>query len=140
MQFRGIKIIYQYSWNGKPLTSADEDVLHDELGIVLLKYRRIRHLLIVMFDLKSRHYDLLDSYDCGISLRSSSKVKFDVAISGSDIYGKSFYVCGVKYWNRLPTEIQNAPTKLEFKQLLTLDIILKLDDISLISIIVYFDC
>ena len=70
LQFRGIKIIYQYSWNGKPLTSADEDVLHDELGIVLLKYRRIRHLLIIMFDLKSRRYDLLDSFDYGISLRS----------------------------------------------------------------------
>ena len=36
LQFRGIKIIYHYSWTGKPLTYADEDILHDELGIVLL--------------------------------------------------------------------------------------------------------
>ena len=46
---------------------------------------------------RSREQDLLDSYDCGIRLRSSSKVKFDVEISNSEIYGKSFYIRGVKY-------------------------------------------
>ena len=54
LQFRGIKIIYQYCWKGKQITYADEPALHHELNIHMLKHRRIRHLLITMFDLKCR--------------------------------------------------------------------------------------
>ena len=105
LQFRGIKIIFQYKWNGKQIIYSDEEELHNEFELHTLKHRRIRHILITMFDLKSRRVDLLDSYDCGISLRSSSKIKFNVDISNSEIYGKSFYIRGVKYWNQLPSEL-----------------------------------
>ena len=114
LQFRGIKIIFQYKWKGKQITYSDEGELHNELELHTLKHRRIRHILITMFDLKSRRVDLLDSYDCGIGLRSSTKIKFNVNISNSEIYGKSFYIRGVKYWNQLPSELQTTLTKLEF--------------------------
>ena len=71
--------------------------------------------------------DLLHTRSNVITLRSSAKIKFSVDISNTDIYGKGFYMRGVKYWNQLPTEIQNVPTKIEFKQMLTYDIISTLD-------------
>ena len=55
-------------------------------------------------------------------------MKFDIEISNSEIYRKSFYVRGVKYWNQLPTELQIIETKFEFKQMLTYDIISELED------------
>ena len=67
LQFRGIKTIYQYNYKGKQITYADEDELHRVLNLHMLKHRRIRHILVTTFDLKTRRDDLLNSYDCDIS-------------------------------------------------------------------------
>ena len=36
LQFRGIKIIYQYFVNERKITSQDEEILHSELGLQFL--------------------------------------------------------------------------------------------------------
>ena len=40
LQFRGIKIIYQYHFQGRKIKSSDEAQVHKELGLVYLKNRR----------------------------------------------------------------------------------------------------
>ena len=51
LQFRGIKIIYQYNINGCKIKNSNEDRLHAELGLVFLRNRRRRHLLNMIYSL-----------------------------------------------------------------------------------------
>ena len=48
LQFRGIKIIYQYMRNGIPITNSDEIELHKQLSLSFLDVRRKKHLLKMM--------------------------------------------------------------------------------------------
>ena len=52
LQFRGIKIIYQYCIDGRKIKNSDEPRLHGELGLSYLKCRRNKHILHMMFALK----------------------------------------------------------------------------------------
>ena len=60
LQFRGIKIIYQYHIDGIRIKNSDESHLHGELDLAYLKIRRNRHLLHMMFNLVQRRPDMLD--------------------------------------------------------------------------------
>ena len=121
LQFRGIKIIYQYYIEGRKIKSSDE-----ELGLQFLNERRKKHLLHMMYNLKIRHPDLLDVREKGIQLRSSSNVRFKEHKLNSEIYIKSPYVRGCNLWKQLSCKIQNAETLSLFKLALTNEIILKL--------------
>ena len=119
LQFRGIKIIYQYHMHGPKITSDDECLLHSELGLEFLERRRVKHLLHMMYDLQYRRPDLIAFSDKNVVLRSSSKTVFMYDNLYSDIYVKSSYIRGNTLWKQLPSNIQQAKTKLEFKSMLT---------------------
>ena len=126
LQFRGIKIIYQYYIEGRKIKSSDEEHLHSEIGLQFLNERRKKHLLHMMYNLKIRHPDLLDVREKGMQLRSSSNVRFKEHKLNSEIYIKSLYVRGCNLWKQLSCKIQNAETLSLFKLALTNEIILKL--------------
>ena len=73
----------------------------------------------MMYDLKSRRPDLVDSSEKRVVLRSSNKINFKYEKLSSDLYAKSPYVRGNHYWKQLPADIQYAETKAKFKHLLT---------------------
>ena len=86
--------------------------------------RRVKHLLHMMYDLQYRRRpDLIDFSDKNIVLRSSSKTVFMYDKLYSDIYVKSPYIRGNTLWKQLPSNIQQAKTKSEFKSMLTDDVL-----------------
>ena len=123
LQFRGIKIIYQYHYDGRKIKSTDEQHLHTEVGLTYLHKRRQKHLLQAMYSLKNRIPELLDTRDKGIELRSTLHVRFKEHKLNSELYIKSPYVRGCNLWKKLPVCVQKAKTKKEFDKLLTCDLI-----------------
>ena len=123
LQFRGIKIIYQYCIDGRKIKNRDEACLHGELGLSYLKCRRNKHILHMMFALKSRRPDLLDSRDKKIVLRSNLNIRFKEDKSNYEVCTKSPYVRGCTLWNKLPAHIQSVITRKEFDILLTPEIL-----------------
>ena len=126
LQFRGIKIVYQYYIDGEKISNKDEERLHQKLGLEFLNKRRIKHLLYTMYGLKTRRPDLLDCKDKGIVLRSSTKIQFAYEKLNSDLYVKSPYIRGNHYWKQLSSDLQNIKTKTEFKRQLTDEVITEL--------------
>ena len=78
LQFRGIKIIYQYRFEGRKIKNEDENFLHQELGLLHLAERCRKHMLHMMYDVRNSHPELLDNRDKGIVSRSSSNVNFSL--------------------------------------------------------------
>ena len=101
----------------------DECLLHSELGLEFLERRRVKHLLHMMYDLQYRQPDLIAFSDKNIVLRSSIKTVFMYDKLYSDIYVKSPYIRGNTLWKQLPSNIQQAKTKSEFKSMLTDDVL-----------------
>ena len=64
LQFRGIKIIYQYSVNGRQITSNNEIELHKQLKLSFLDVRRKRPILKMIYDLKTRKLELVAKSTC----------------------------------------------------------------------------
>ena len=107
--------------------SEDECLLHSELGLEFLERLRVKHLLHMMYDLQYRRPDLIAFSDKkkNIVLRSSSSSKtvFMYDQPYSDIYVKSPYIRRNTPWKQLPSNIQQAKTKSEFKSMLTDDVL-----------------
>ena len=82
----------------------------------------------MMFALKSRRPDLLDSRDKMIVLRSNSNIRFKEDISNYEVYTKSPYVRGCTLWNKWPAHIQPVSTRKEFDILLTPEILAGLEN------------
>ena len=123
LQFRGIQIIYQYHINGRRIKNTDEDYLHKELRISYLVQRRQRHILHMMYNLRLRRPELLDTRDKGKELRSSKLINFKEDKLNYDVYVKSPYVRGCYLWKKLPSCTQYAKTKKEFDSMLTDEIL-----------------
>ena len=124
LQFRGIQIIYLYLVNGREIASSDEVYLHNHLNLSFLETRRKRHLLTMMFDLKTRRPDLiLGPKQNSMNLRSNRTIIFYEELVNYELYGKSHYIRGVRLWKKLTCELQHAGNKTEFSRLLTNDII-----------------
>ena len=83
-------------------------------------------IIHMMYNLKIRHPELLDTRDKGRQLRSCSNVRFKEYKLKSEIYIKSPYVRGCNLWKQLPSNIQNAETLLQFKHLLTDELMVSL--------------
>ena len=77
----------------------------------------------MMYDLQYRRPDLIAFSDKNIVLRSSSETVFMYDKLHSDIYLKSPYIRGNTLWKQLPSNIQQAKTKSEFKSMLTDDVL-----------------
>ena len=69
-----------------------------------------------MYDLKTRRPDLLDCNDKGIVLRSSYEIPFDFEKLNTDLYVKSPYIRGNRYWKQLSSDLQSIHSKIEFKR------------------------
>ena len=126
LQSRRIKIIKQYFIDGRKIKSSDEKLLHSETYFQFLKERRKKHLLYMMFNMKTKNPEILDTRDKGIQLRSSSHVRFKAHKLNSEIYIRSPYVRGCSLWKQLPCNIRHAESLSHFKRLLTDDVVVKL--------------
>ena len=126
LQFRGIKIIYQYKIEGKQITNKDEMKLHHNLKLSYLEERRKRHLLNMMYSLVAQRKDLIVVNNTERSLRSDRNIHFEEDLIKSEIYGKSPYIRGNHLWKQLDYNIQRANSKIEFHTLLTDDVIVSL--------------
>ena len=123
LQFRGIKIIYQYCIDGRRIKNEDENLLHKELRLSFLVHRRRRHVLHMMYKLKDTNPDMLDTRYKGCELRSSTKINFKEIKLNSDIYVKSPYVRGCYLWKQLPLNVQTAKSLKEFDRILSDDLL-----------------
>ena len=85
--------------------------------------RRQRHILHMMYNLKLRRPELLDTRDKKIDLRSSKKINFKEERLNSEVYINNPYVRGCNLWKKLPFHVQAAKTKKEFEIMLTDDIL-----------------
>ena len=93
---------------------------------MLLENRPKRHLLNMMFNLKTNKPELLTVPRRSMVLRSNHCILFNEERMNSKIYRKSPYVRGNKLWKQLSCDIQHATTKIEFTRMLTDNIILRL--------------
>ena len=71
LQFRGIKIVYQYCIDGRRITNKDELQLHQNLNLAFLEDRRKKHLLKMMFDFKTRKPEYVIDQSNRRNLRSN---------------------------------------------------------------------
>ena len=126
LQFRDIQIIYKYHVDGRKIKRSDEERLHSEIGLQHLKERRKKHILHMMYNMKTSHPDVIDTRDKGMNLRSSSNVNFKEYKLINEIYIKSPYVRGCNLWKQLPSNTQHAETLSLFKQMLTDELVLTL--------------
>ena len=76
--------------------------------------------------LSQSHLCSKKSFCCITKLRSCSNVRFKEYKLKSEIYIKSPYVRGCNLWKQLPSNIQNAETLLQFKHLLTDELMVSL--------------
>ena len=126
LQFRGIKIIYQYHLEGRRIKNTDDTLLHSSLCLMKLDFRRKKHFLQMMYMLKSRTLRLVEKRDLSITLRSDKNIAFRQEKLNSKIFVKAPHVRGDNLWKQFPCKVQHARTKKEFDNLLTDRLILSL--------------
>ena len=107
LQNWGLRIVYTGA-----VPKLDEVELHTKAGLTLLKYRRILHLLGLMY-----HRSKLDKYldNRNLQTRQFDKIKFKVlnpAVKSAFLTPSYF---GPQLWDLLPKDSQVAPTYDIFK-------------------------
>ena len=90
----------------------DEDALHREANIHTLKYRRVAHLLNLMY-FRSKEDRFLDKRN--IPTRQFDKIKFKVINPVVSKVFKSPNYLGAQLWDLLPHETQSSASISEFK-------------------------
>ena len=108
MQNWGLRIVY-FSDEPKP----EENELHTKANLMLLKHRRVLHLLSVMYH-RSKNNRYLD--DRNLNTRQFAKIKFKVI---NPVIKKAFQSTnyrGAMVWDKLPLDTQTAPTFASFKR------------------------
>ena len=71
-------------------------------------------MLNIMYE-QSRDTDNVYIRNCNINLRSSNKVKMKSSFTRLTKVKKSPLYRGLDLWNMLPDELQNEPSKIQFK-------------------------
>ena len=107
LQNWGLRIVYTQN-----AVKLDEGGLHLESGINELKFRRIIHLLGLMYH-RSKKEEYLDMRD--IHTRQFAKIKFIVMAPIIKKAFKSPNYLGAMLWDKLPAETQSAGSYSEFK-------------------------
>ena len=109
IQKRAVKIIDR---------GQHKDLGHDDLvtlyGLGDLGERRRKHHLSVMYR-HSRNHNNLVTIRPDVELRSNNKLKFKLKTTQLTKVQNSPYYRGVSLWDRLPTNVQKATTKVKFK-------------------------
>ena len=86
--------------------------LHADAKVDLLKKRRDLNLLCIMYEMKQqRLYERIGDR----VTRQGDKYVFQTDIVNLGVYARSPYYIGSQLWNELPSNIQNARTKAQFK-------------------------
>ena len=96
----GLRIVY-----GNRYGKLSEEALHSKANLQLPKYRRVMHLLSIMYH-RSKVPDLLDNRD--MRTRQYDKIKFKVI---TPVVKKSFKIpnyLGGRLWDMLPLDTQCA--------------------------------
>ena len=107
LQNWGLRIVY---YDRAPMLGEDD--LHREAILMLLKQRRIQHLVNIMYHRsKLDHY--LDKRD--VPTRQFAKIKFKVIHPNIKKAFKSPNYLGAQLWDKLPLDTQGAPTYNLFK-------------------------
>ena len=107
LQNWGLRIVY---YDRDPKLDVDE--MHSEANIMKLKYRRIHHLVNIMYH-RSKHDHYLDKRV--MPTRQFAKVKFKVINPVVRKAFKSPNYLGAQLWDMLPLDTQSAPTYNMFK-------------------------
>ena len=107
LQNWGLRIVY-CDRNPK----LGEDDMHMEANLTKLKYRRIQHLVGLMYH-RSKCHHYLDNRD--VRTRQFDKVKFKVITPVVKKAFRSPNYLGAQLWNMLPLDAQTAPTYSLFK-------------------------
>ena len=94
---------------------ADTDELHSAAELLKLKYRRETHLLNLMFDKAGVPGNLKCQRSTGMSTRSSVKKLLKIRRPRTEKYKKSLSYAGPRIWNALPSNIQQAESRADFK-------------------------
>ena len=114
MQNWGLRIVF-----GNALEDLSEDALHEAAGLMLLKNRRILHVLGLMYH-RSKKIQYLDNRD--INTRQFDKIKFRVITPVIKKAFKTTNYLGAQLWDRLPVGTQVAGLFSEFKRKVVKDI------------------
>ena len=108
LQNRALRMCYNVQIP-KDVRTSD---LHVRSRLNSLEERRKLQLYNIMFDLKQK--GLFEKMH-NRNTRNADKYIFDTNHVNLDIYVKSPYYVGAKYWNDLPKETQNSRSKMQFK-------------------------
>ena len=107
LQNWGLRIVY---FDREPKLSEME--MHSEAKITKLKYRRIHHIVNIMYHRSKKDY-YLDKRD--LPTRQFTKIKFKVINPNIKSAFKSTNYLGAQLWDMLPYDVQTAPTYNLFK-------------------------
>ena len=107
LQNWGLRVVYC-----KTIPPPNENELHRAAGIQLLKYRRITHMLSIMYH-RAKVNEYLDVRD--IPTRQFDKIKFKVIAPVIKVAFKSPNYLGAQLWDLLPIDTQTAGSYAVFK-------------------------
>ena len=107
LQNWGLRIVYN-----DRVPRLDEQELHQEAGLTLLKFRRILHMLGLMYH-RSKNDLFVDKRD--IHTRQFDKIKLKVIHPNVKKAFKSPNYLGAQLWDMLPRDTQIEPTFNLFK-------------------------
>ena len=107
LQNWGLRIVYS-----DRVPRLTEEEMHSAANLTHLKYRRIHHLVNIMYH-RSKSEKYLDNRD--LPTRQFVKVKFKVINPNIKSAFKSPNYFGAQLWDMLPLDVQTAPTYSIFK-------------------------
>ena len=125
LQNRGLRC----ALSAHDMTSTDE--LHDEIGLLRLKYRREVHLLNYMFDQSRNEVNLRTVRKTGAVTRSCKKKLLKIKRPRTERFKKSMSYQGPKKWNLLPESLQLTDSRTDFKSRIKEHVALKALDARL---------
>ena len=87
--------------------------LHDLAHVDLLHKRRLVQLMSIMYEKKSH---LMHERVVVRNTRQADRYIFDINRVNLDLYSRSPYYVGSKFWNDLPRHVQDLNTKEQYKR------------------------
>ena len=109
LQNRALRMCYNIQ-NPKDMSITR---LHDLAHVDLLHKRRLVQLMSIMYEKKSH---LMHERVVVRNTRQADRYIFDINRVNLDLYSRSPYYVGSKFWNDLPGHVQDLNTKEQYKR------------------------
>ena len=90
--------------------------LHNMATVDLLEKRRMLQLMSIMYDIAPASRTNRPDVALTHNTRLANKSLFEIKIANTQLYSKSAYCVGGKFWNSLPKLTQELRTKKQFKR------------------------